>query len=96
MHQGYSNLDEKRSKEERGRCFILPVTFSVSLPGTFRTFPAGSSGGSWRLACGGWMEVDWLHSVPVAGRLCCLGPQCAERGCHNSSFELSDMPLCTF
>ena len=42
------------------------------------------------------MEVDWLHSVPVAGRLCCLEPQCAERGCHNSSFELSDMPLCTF
>ena len=67
MHQGYSNLDEKRSKEERGRCFILPVTFSVSLPGTFRTFLAGSSGGSWRLACGGWMEVDWLHSAPLAG-----------------------------
>ena len=40
--------------------------------------------------------VDSLHSVLVAGRLCCLGPQCAEGGCHNSSFELTDMPLCTF
>ena len=42
------------------------------------------------------MEVDWLHSVPVAGHLCCPGTQCAERGYHNSSFELSDMPLCAF
>ena len=40
--------------------------------------------------------VDWLHYTPVAGRLCCLGPQCSEGGCHNSSFKLTDMPLCTF
>ena len=40
--------------------------------------------------------VEWLHYTLVAGRPCCLRPQRAEGGCHNSSFKLTDMPLRTF
>ena len=57
---------------ERDQCFVFSVTFLVSLPGTIRTFFAGSSKGSWRVPGQTWIELDWLHSVPVAGSLCCL------------------------
>lgn len=40
------------------------------------------------------MEVYWLHSVPLAVKPCCLELHSAEWGCHESSSELSDEPLC--
>ena len=72
MQKIHLNPLKSASKKERFQCFVLPLTFLVSLPGTFRTFFAWSSRGSLRVPCWGWIEVDWLHSLPVAGLLCCF------------------------
>ena len=60
----------------------------------FQALPHGAFGG--QLAACLWVKVDWLHSVLVTGRLCCLGPQCAEWSDPNFSFKISDMPLSIF
>ena len=43
------------------------------------------------------LDRSWLVAFSSgSGTSLLLWPQCAERGCHNSSFKLSDMTLCTF